>query len=234
MSRLTLLGTIHRDPQGLKRLVEALRGLKPQVITLEFSTYGLRYRLKKKKSLNRFLLRGLHEIRGIDGLNVSDLKKLLRSTGIGGIRALLDLPFEYKGARFYSRCSAIPLYCVDISSYSRLLLSTIDGLLSPENLKKVIAFEAAPLQETAAREFKHAETLLFDGRQSPWIHLIAADDVWKNRERIMASRIRKIVAQYPSCHIVHISGWQHLAARQGTLFHRLEDLKPKRILLGHL
>jgi hypothetical protein len=234
MSRLTLLGTIHRDPQGLKRLVEALKGLKPHVITLEFSTYGLRYRLKKKRSLTHCLLRGLHEIRDIDALNVSELKKLLRATGIGGIRALLDLPFEYKGARFYSHCTAIPLYCVDISSYSRQLLSNVDELLSPENLKKVIAYETAPLQETTAREYQRAETLLHDGRQSPWMQLVPADEVWKNRERIMASRIRKIVAKYPRRHIVHISGWQHLAARQGTLFTLLEDQKPKRVLLGNL
>jgi len=233
MSKLTLLGTIHRDPQGLKRLVEALKGLKPHVITLEFSTYGLSYRLRKKRSLSRCLLRGLHEIRGNDGLNVSELKKLLRSTGIGGIRALLDLPFEYKGARFYSHCRAIPLYCVDISSYSRLLLRNIDDLLSPENLKRVIALRDAPLQEAAAREYKHAEAFLLDGRQSPWTHLIPADEVSKKRERIMASRIRKILARYPGRQIVHISGWQHLAAQQGTLFSLLEDLKPKRVLLGH-
>jgi hypothetical protein len=173
----------------------------------------------------------LHEIRGIDGLHLGALKKLLRSTGIGGIRALLDLPFEYKGARFYSHCRAIPLYCVDISSYSRQLLSNVDELLSLENLKKVIALETAPLQETISREYKRAETLLLDARQSPWMHLMPADEVWKHKERIMASRIRKIVARYPNCHIVHISGWQHLAAQQGTLFHRLEDLKPKRVLL---
>jgi len=231
MSRLTLLGTIHRDPRGLMRLTEALNGLKPQVITLEFSTYGLRYRLKNKRSLNYRLLRGLHEILGIGDLTISKLKKLLGTTGIGGIRALLDLPFEYKGARFYSHCKAIPLYCADISSYSRRLLSKIDELLSLENIKKVFAFETAPLQETTTWEYKRAEPLLLAMGQSPWM---PADEVWERRERIMASRIRKIVARYPGRHIVHISEWQHFAAQQGTLFHRLEDLKPKRLLLAHL
>jgi hypothetical protein len=233
MPRLTLLGTIHRDPQGLMRLVQALKGLKPHVITLEFSTYGLRYRLKKKRSLNHCLLRGVHEMLGTDDPRLGALKKLLRTTGIGGVRALLDLPFEYKGARFYSHRRAIPLYCVDISSYSRRLLGKIEELLSPENLKKVIAFETASLHETVTKEYKHAETLLLNGRQSPWMHLIPVDEVWGKRERIMASRIRKIAARYAGHHIVHIGGWQHLAARQGTLFCLLEDLTPQRVLLGH-
>jgi hypothetical protein len=66
------------------------------------------------------------------------------------------------------------------------------------------------------------------------MHLIPVDEVWEQRERIMASRIRKIVANYPGRHIAYISRWQHLAAQQGTIFHRLEDLKPKRLLRGHL
>lgn len=234
MPRPTLLGTIHRDPQGLMRIVQVLKGLNPHVITLEFSTYGLRYRLKKKRSLNHCLLRGLHEIYGIDGLRLGVLKKLLRTTGIGGIRALLALPFEYKGASFYSQRWDIPLYCVDISSFSRQLLAKVDELLSPENLKKVIAFETASLQETATREYKQAETLLLNERQSPWKHLIPTDEVWEKRERIMASRIRKIAAHYAGRHIVHIGGWQHLAAQPGTLFSLLEELMPKKVLLGSL
>jgi hypothetical protein len=234
MPRLTLLGTIHRDPQGLMRLVQALKGLMPHVITLEFSTYGLRYRLRKKSSLNHCLLKGLHELRGTDGLRLVALKKLLRTTGIGGIRALLDLPFEYKGASFYSHRCDTPLYCVDISSYSRQLLGKIDELLSPENLKKVIAFETTSLEETVTREYEQAKRLLLNGRQSPWKHLIPADEVREKRERVMASRIRKIAAIYAECHIVHIGGWQHLTAQPGTLFSLLEDLTPTRVLLGSL
>jgi hypothetical protein len=234
MPRLTLIGTIHRDPQGLVRLVQALKSLNPHVITLEFSTYGLRYRLKKKRSLDHRLLRGLHEMHGIDGLRLGALKELLRTTGIGGIRALLALPFEYKGASFYSQRCDIPLYCVDISSLSRQLLAKVDELLSPENLKKVFAFETAPLEETVQREYKQAETLLLNGRQSPWRHLIPADAVGEKRERIMASRIRRIAAHYAGRHIVHIGGWQHLAAQPGTLFSLLEDLTPKRVLLASL
>jgi hypothetical protein len=235
MPRLTLLGTIHRDPQGLTRLKQALNGLNPRVITLEFSTYGLKYRLEKKSSLSHCLLRGLHELHGADCLRLGALKKLLRTTGIGGIRALLDLPFEYKGASFYSRHNAIPLYCVDISSYSRQLLSDLGELLEPENLKKVIAFETSQLQETVTREYKQVENILLKWRaSSPWMPLIPADEILERRERLMASRIKKIAARHAGRHIVHIGGWQHLAAQPRTLFSLLEELMPERVLLNNL
>jgi len=160
------------------------------------------------------------------------LKKLLRTTGVGGIRALLDLPFEYKGASFYSQRSGIPFYCVDLSLLSRQLLGKIDEIISPENLKQVIAFETAPLRETVQREYQQAEALLLNGRKSPWMPLIPADEVWAKRERILASRIRKIAARYAGRHIVHIGGWHHLVAEPGTVFSLLEELMPKRVLLG--
>ena len=92
----------------------------------------------------------MYEIRGTNDLRLRELKELLRSTGIGGIRALLDLPYEYTGASFYSQRRGIPLYCLD--SYSRQFLRHVDELLSMENLKKAITFEAAPLLETVTRE----------------------------------------------------------------------------------
>jgi hypothetical protein len=232
MSSLTLLGTVHRDPRGFTRLVEELTRLAPGVITVEFSTYGLRYRMAKRRSLNKRLLTSLHDT---DDLGIGELKKLLRSSGIGGIKALLNLPFEYKGARwYYSHGRDVPLYCVDISSYSRKLLGHVKELLSPENLKKIVAFETAPLQATVMREYKRAEDLLCNKRQSQWLQPIPMDEVWEKRERIMANRIRKLVAHYPTRHIVHIGGWQHLLSCKGALFNLLEDLDPRRVLLGRL
>lgn len=234
MSSLTLVGTVHRDPWGFQTLVEELTGQRPQAITVEFSSYGLRYRLKKSRVLTQRLLKGLHEIKETDIWSVRELKKLLRTTGIGGIRALLDLPFEYKGANLYSKRHGLPLHYIDSSSHSRRLLRHVEKLISPENLKKVFAFEAAPLTETVMREYQNAENLLLDGTQSPWLQVIQTDKGWERREHIMAERIRKITAKYQGCTIVHVGGWRHLLARQGTLFNLLEELEPKRVLLGRL
>jgi hypothetical protein len=214
--------------------VKDLTRLAPHVITLELSTYGLRYRLEEKRSLNTRFLLGLQEIQGTGILSIRELKKLLRSTGIGGIRALLDLPFEYKAARFYSQGKGIPLYCLDISSLSRRLLSDVDELLSPDNLQKVVAFEATPLQATVAMEYQHAEAFLLNGRQYPRFSPISETRVWEKRERILAKRIRKILAGYQGQTVVHICGWQHIVNRQGALFNLLADLKPKRVFMKRL
>jgi hypothetical protein len=232
MSQLTLLGTVHRDPQGLTKLVKDLRRLKPHVITVEFSSYGLIYRRRKKKILTEKLLQGLQEIRETEILRIPQLKDLLRSTGIGGIASLLDLPFEYKGARFYGQRHGLPLHCLDSSSYSRQLLNHVDELISPDNLKKVIDCESTSLVETVKREYKHAEYLLHKGTLSPRLQLMHTDEDWKKRELIMADRLRKIVAIHQGRHIIHIGGWQHLVTKQGTLYNLLEELKPQRILLG--
>jgi hypothetical protein len=47
-------------------------------------------------------------------------------------------------------------------------------------------------------------------KTSPWLLPIPADEVWEKRERILASRIRKIVARYSERPIVYIGGWLHL------------------------
>lgn len=234
MSSLNLIGTVHRDPWGLHKLVDELTRQRPQAITVEFSSYGLRYRLRKKRVLTQRLLERLHEICEVGSWSVRERKKLLMTTGIGGIRALLDVPFEYKGASVYSKRHGLPLHCLDSSSHSSRLLSHVEELISPDNLKKVLAFEAAPLKETVMREYQIAENLLLNGTQSPWLQVIHANEVWERREHIMADRIRKIAAKYPGCTIVHVGGWQHLLARQGTLFNLIEELEPKRILLGRL
>jgi len=60
------------------------------------------------------------------------------------------------------------------------------------------------------------------------------DEERKKRDRIMAKRIKRVLTQYPRGNTVHIGGWKHLLARQRTLFNLLKDLKPRRVLLGHL
>ena len=64
MSSLTLVGTIHWDPNGLPRLMETLERESPDIITLEMSEYGVAFREMTGPSLKEKLfdiLQGLHE-----------------------------------------------------------------------------------------------------------------------------------------------------------------------------
>jgi hypothetical protein len=44
MASLTLVVTIHRDPNGLPRLMEFLEGESPDIVTVEMSEYGVGFR----------------------------------------------------------------------------------------------------------------------------------------------------------------------------------------------
>jgi hypothetical protein len=54
------------------------------------------------------------------------------------------------------------------------------------------------------------------------------------RDRHMAGEIRRLLAARPG-RLVHIGGWVHLVAdREGeTLYSRLEELSPERLILDH-
>ena len=234
MSRLTLLGTVHRDPSGLGRLLRFLDEQRPDIITLELSLYGLRFRQIMKRKLRKRLLKGLTEIRTGYGLTLKELKVLLRSTGIGGVVAFIDLPFEYKGAKFYSQHHQLPLFLLDISSQSRKLLRHTNELFSPTNLEKIFYFESTPMIEIVEREYSLAARIIRDEEAFHWLKFFPFADGCKERDRIMAERLKLILGRYPRHTVLHISGWQHLLAKKGTLFNFLEDLRPGRVLLGHL
>jgi hypothetical protein len=55
----------------------------------------------------------------------------------------------------------------------------------------------------------------------------------REREAYMAGEIRRLMEENRKGKILHVGGWEHLVeARQGySLLARLEDLKPRRILL---
>ena len=64
MVSLALIGTIHRDPNGLPRLMETLERESPDIITLEMSEYAVDFRQRNGPRLKEKLfdiLRGLHE-----------------------------------------------------------------------------------------------------------------------------------------------------------------------------
>lgn len=62
MASLTLVGTIHRNPNGLPGLMEVLEGESPDIITVEMSEFGVTFRERTGPRLKEKLsdiLRGL-------------------------------------------------------------------------------------------------------------------------------------------------------------------------------
>lgn len=224
MARLTMIGTIHRDPHGFAHLWGALKRLSPDVISVEASPYGLKYRLQNRRTLRSLLIRGLREALSPTPLTFGLCKQLLRTSGIGGIKAFIDLPYEYKASRAYAQKKGTPLYCLDLSSHSQELLQATEELLSLENLRVLIRLETSALSERVTQERARARAAL----RSPML-IRPPSGV---RERIMAKRLIGIIKRHPQADVVHIAGWEHLLSYSGTLFDHLREQRPKRYLLA--
>jgi hypothetical protein len=103
MASLTLVGTIHWDPNGLPRLMETLERESPHIITLEMSEYGVAFRERGGPSLKEKLFDILQGLYGKSTQKESGkLDRPQSAFKIRAIRAILlalELPFEFRADR---------------------------------------------------------------------------------------------------------------------------------------
>ena len=107
-ARLVMLGTIHRDKEGAQLLSRWLDYLKPDVITLEFSRYGMMFRKIHGTAL-RARLDALAAKMGL-GAEPSS-REALRA-----LHDYIELPYEYTETSQYADRLSIPLHLVDVDS----------------------------------------------------------------------------------------------------------------------
>lgn len=112
MSRLILLGTVHRDPRGGEALLRAIHELRPELITVEVSPYALRFR---RRHAPRFLGKDLP-------LQVAEF---------------ILPPYEYRAAKAYGLRYHVPVIPIDSCLKSRALLREAVELFSAENLRRL-------------------------------------------------------------------------------------------------
>lgn len=231
---LTLIGTVHRDREGAVKLRRMLERLRPDEITLEMSPMALRYRRIHGRPQLLRLERILERLATESGREKSTLRN---HPAIEDIRALLALPFEYRSASEYAEDVGIPLSLIDLSEISAIKLKKIEsGLITYRNIKVLTSLsetDAPPHRESyrvaramilSAPEKRVRREFLRKRRGVEGIGL---------RDREMAREIRHRIGSRPLRHLVHIGGWVHLVEdEQGeTLYSRLQDLAPRRILL---
>lgn len=220
---LILMGVVHRDPRGKRRLERMLHWLKPDAVSVELSPLGLMWRegegRRVRRRLDRLTLNLPPEKRGHHQIRL--------------LRAALGVPFEYEAARSYALERGIPLHLVDINWTSRNHLLLFEReILTPSNLKRLTSREDRPLHLVVRGEYGKAEHWLrcsfVWGLKGRW------DGLDDRRERFMACRLRSLCRRYSR--LVHVGGWMHLIhdPERRTLFCRLQDLFPRRILLTGL
>ena len=216
---LILIGTVHSDPRGQARAGKLLHHLRPDLVTVEISPFSLGYRLKHGGRWLRQLAAALAELpAGAEG-----------HLAIQRLAAQVAMPFEVQASGDYSRRVKVPWRPLDLGFLARRHLPRYGPeLLSPNNLRALIATADGELEDFVAGQFRRARQAwagalrqrIFPGDPESW-----------RRERFLARRLRGLVSRHRR--VVHLGGWEHLVAWEGAqgLWRDLADLKPRRVLL---
>jgi hypothetical protein len=132
MKQLILLGTVHRDPSGKKRLARVLGEIRPGAVSLEVSPASIRIRSEKSRvwrQLFRTRLRGLSRETG------RSLGSLMTHRNIRGVFEYLRLPYEYRAAIEYAQSHQVPLFLLDDSELAAAYLNRVEAeILTDKNI----------------------------------------------------------------------------------------------------
>jgi len=229
---LILVGTVHRDPDGFTKLAGVLARERPGAVAVEVSPYGLLFRCREGRRLRRQFERRLRRWGKARG-------HAWKSWGqLWAIDLQLALPFEYRAALRYCRDKGASLSVIDLSSWSREAVQTQwPNMVSPDNLSLISAEPPEELRLVVRRDYEMAARLLRGPAQSlvpAFLGSCTKDPAWKEREAVLAARVGELLGEMQVERLVYVGGWQHLVGSRGcgTLYERLEHLRPKRLLLA--
>jgi len=225
-SSLVMVGTVHRDPRGYGKLLRILEREAPGFITVEISPYALEFRAKMAFGLRAALRENLKKIQREEG---APCRRLFSCGEIQGIFLLLKVPFEWRAAEKYAQRREIGLKPIDLSAYAEEKLSQISELIRLDNLRGLLKIPRPSIEEQVCRQYERARSLW----RLPSETGFTSAEI-QEREEHMAREIRRLMEGNRRRKILHIGGWEHLlpAFSGKSLFARLEDLNPRRLLLG--
>jgi hypothetical protein len=228
-----MIGTVHRDPHGAVKLKKLLAEEGPVEVAVEISPYGLFYRRRNTRHLQRRLVRKVKRL-------ACDLQVSWREWGqINAIQIQLTLPFEYRMAQKYCRDTGAGLACIDSSLWSKGWIDEHwQRLLSRDNLEALLKCPPETLAKEVAKEYQLAAHFLGKREQSfasAFTRDWSADPLWQQREMKLAHQLEETYARVQEGRVAYVGGWQHLLCPNngGTLYERIEHLQPRRVLLDN-
>ncbi len=226
--RLFLVGTCHRDPQGLRRCRILLEALDPSVVLVEVSPFAVRMRRDHRRFFLRFFRKNLATAAKAHGISFT---AALRSAPAQWVLMQCAFPFELRAARHRHALYGTPYFCVDLSEASRLFLSDWPNLLSSENLRGLLGGNN-PAPGTVTEEYRRARAALGGLRPAGHAFFRAGDSVWASRERWLEKTLRATLCALKPPRLVYLGGWSHVVPNDGlSLFDRVRDLAPVSLLL---
>lgn len=213
---LSCLGTAHNDPSGYRRLKLWLEVLQPDLILVELSPFGRRFRKRKQRRYQRALLESLRRAAQIAGI---PYRQALTHPEIDAIRRQIAYPFEYRAARSYASSRKISLVLVDHSPFSMHCTLRWPELITDQNLVHLL--DLPPRRPSVASEYRLAREILSGRKEMPFSGIARSAEegpgLWQARERSMAARIRRCLHAAQALNPVFIGGWHHLTSGGGRI-----------------
>jgi len=204
-----MLGTIHRDRDGGPLLSGWLDRVKPEVVTLEFSRYGMLFRKVHGPELRR----------RIDALIKEMTFPAERArVALQALYDYIDLPYEYTEASRYADRSGVPLHLLDEDRFSLINLRHVRELTDERNLRSWLGDQT--LRENEIAKERTLARLFFD----KGVRAFAYTEEMLTRDRYITEKLALLAHRYNGKRILHVCGWQHLID-QGNLYHRFNPVK---------
>lgn len=212
---LLMVGVVHLDPQGFGKALHFFERHQPDLILVELSPFGCRFRKKRGKELKRVLQKNLKK--AAKSVRIS-LGRARRQPAISNIYRQLALPFEYRAALRHAGRSGAHVMLVDASHFSQYWIGFWPELIAVTNLQKLLV---APIPSwSPASQYQLARKSLrmppaFSPSRGPRA-LSTDDELWAQRECRLADQIRDTLNRRRPQRPVYIGGWQHLTVSAST------------------
>ena len=188
LSRLFLLGAVHRDPAGKKRLLGALEDLKPNAISLEVSPASVELRRKWGRRWTFMFKERLAGLARETGLSPG---RLMMGSALRGVYEYLRLPYEYRAAMEYARDHDRPVFLLDDSELAARYLNLVEReILSYRNMTLLAeAEDGTHLAGEVDAEYRRARNRLKTPETLPDLKVKNLEQ-WTAREAGLAQKLR--------------------------------------------
>lgn len=228
---LTLIGVVHRDPRGCKRVMSLLEKIQCDFLSLEVSEYALKWRVAKGLQLAGKVAGILSEISG----NGKGIDRLLEHGEVQGVLNTLTIPFEVKVAAQYSYKNDSQYFLMDDSDFSKELLSVIEReMITPENIITLLKRPNFDYAESIERLYDECGRILENEPLERHKLGLCEDNLTINeiRDERIEKKLRKKMKDLPG-RWVHICGFTHILRTDGFMNMAARFPKAKRILAIH-
>lgn len=206
-----MVGIIHRDKESPPLLLALMEKIKPHVVTLEFSHYGMRFRQRRGEELKK---------------TIDDAVAILSASipfvnreAVSSLYAYVEMPYEYEVAKQYCDDHAIPLHLIDMDIFSYERLQHIEELLSLDNIQKMLV---APERKGTVQEKALAQLFFEKG-----MRVVPYTEEMYVRDEYMSRRIQHVMASHTDMRLLHICGWHHLQ----DPYHVYDHLNPVKVFV---